>query len=355
MFETSNGFGVMPGILVLEPSVAGSDFGYKPDFRFGNFFAPFCFIPISNFVDCNAPYLESPIFIDETRTAIIGNAQNVCVAAPIPGSSHTTLAGQCQGASMLVDNHCFAQALSSMVGGAWLDIDTVSLLVGAIGVNPIITGLFAITMGGVAAQAIWFVHSRKKKMNKIIPLFAFSILLLAPVGVQESFADHPDELGCPVFDEGFGEIYPGILVSGVDTGFAYEDQSFGSTFCYTWLPGDGSCEELFDNTWIGSSIDFRPGGDSSIAFGCATDPITVPHTTLADQCQGASILIDNHCFAQALNNIIGGVLLEINTIPLLVGAIGVNPIITGLVGITLAGVVGQTAWFVHRRRKSENS
>jgi len=48
---------------------------------------------------------------------------------------------------------------------------------------------------------------------------------------------------------------------------------------------------------------------------------------------------------------IGGELLAINTLPLLVGAIGVNPIITGLVGITIAGVAGQTIWFVHRRKK----
>jgi hypothetical protein len=51
---------------------------------------------------------------------------------------------------------------------------------------------------------------------------------------------------------------------------------------------------------------------------------------------------------------IGGALLDINTLPLLVGAIGVNPIITGLVGITLAGVAGQAVWFVHRRKKKEH-
>ena len=57
-------------------------------------------------------------------------------------------------------------------------------------------------------------------------------------------------------------------------------------------------------------------------------------------------------FATSMGSMIGGTLLETNTLPLLVGAIGVNPIITGLVGITLAGIVGQTAWFVHRRKKS---
>ena len=51
----------------------------------------------------------------------------------------------------------------SMVGGIPLDIDTLSLFIGAIGVNPVITGLVAITMGGVAAQAIWYVNSRRVK------------------------------------------------------------------------------------------------------------------------------------------------------------------------------------------------
>jgi len=52
---------------------------------------------------------------------------------------------------------------------------------------------------------------------------------------------------------------------------------------------------------------------------------------------------------------IGGTLLDINTVSLLVASIGTNPIITALVGITLAGVAGQAVWFVHRRKKSKNS
>ena len=50
-----------------------------------------------------------------------------------------------------------------MVGGELLDINTVSLLVGAIGTNPVITALVGITIAGVAGQAVWFVHRRKKK------------------------------------------------------------------------------------------------------------------------------------------------------------------------------------------------
>jgi len=61
------------------------------------------------------------------------------------------------------------------------------------------------------------------------------------------------------------------------------------------------------------------------------------------------------CFAESMSSMIGGELLEINTVSLLVGAIGTNPIITGLVAITLAGIVGQAAWYVHKSKKSENS
>ncbi len=57
----------------------------------------------------------------------------------------------------------FPMSMGSMIGGELLDIDTMSLFVRAIGVNPLITGLVAITMGGVAAQAIWFVNSRRVK------------------------------------------------------------------------------------------------------------------------------------------------------------------------------------------------
>ena len=62
-------------------------------------------------------------------------------------------------------NFNFPMGGMSMIGGELLDIDTLSLFVGAIRVNPVITGLVAITMGGVAAQAIWYVNSRRVKKN----------------------------------------------------------------------------------------------------------------------------------------------------------------------------------------------
>ena len=51
-------------------------------------------------------------------------------------------------------------------------------------------------------------------------------------------------------------------------------------------------------------------------------------------------------------NVIGGKILEIDNYTLLVAITETNPVITGLVGITLAGIAGQALWFVHRRKNS---
>ncbi len=53
----------------------------------------------------------------------------------------------------------------NMIGGLLLDIDTTSLLVASIGTNPVIAGLFAVTVAGVVGQAVWFVYRKKKSDN----------------------------------------------------------------------------------------------------------------------------------------------------------------------------------------------
>ena len=55
---------------------------------------------------------------------------------------------------------------------------------------------------------------------------------------------------------------------------------------------------------------------------------------------------------QGICDAVGGNILEIDNYALFVAAVGTNPVITGLVGITLAGIAGQTLWFVHRRKNS---
>ncbi len=173
-------------------------------------------------------------------------------------------------------------------------------------------------------------------MNKLIPLLAFSILLLVPVS-QDAFADHPDELTCP----DIGDLGPGVLMPDATLFF---------------MPQPPFCLGLITDFPIGCPPPYLSDMLVSSAtvesfFACIADPIPTPHITLAAQCEGASFLFENHCFAEALSSMIGGELLAINTLPLLVGAIGVNPIITGLVAITLAGVAAQAIWFVHRRNK----
>ncbi len=53
----------------------------------------------------------------------------------------------------------------SDVGGTLFEIDTVAVFVAAVGVNTLITGLVVLTLAGVAGQAAWLVHKRKKKKD----------------------------------------------------------------------------------------------------------------------------------------------------------------------------------------------
>ena len=129
--------------------------------------------------------------------------------------------------------------------------------------------------------------------------------------------------------------------------------------------GDGIPDCLDDNPtmFCGANamlVGFECQGTSSGGFECGDKTMEVAGFCVPDIlaiCDTGLIADENllMCFAQTMGSMIGGTLLEINTLSLLVASIGVNPIITGLVGITIAGIVGQTAWFVHRRRKSENS
>ncbi len=191
-------------------------------------------------------------------------------------------------------------------------------------------------------------------MNRVIPLLAFSVLLLVPLGIHESFANHPAV--CP-FGGSLNTISD-LVVFGTTN----------SNFCIaTGNPPPPSCPVNYSTMTL-DSISFS-GITQSI---CGALP-AVP-TTTSGQCLNNAILQSNHCvpdfpnicstgtmqagftcIAEAMGSMIGGTLLETNTIPLLVGAIGVNPVITGLVGITIAGIAGQAAWFIHRKKRSQKS
>ena len=91
------------------------------------------------------------IFFSDNNIIILGLVQN---SGTLP-------------TAVIVVNPGTLQTIPSIcaIGGELLDINYVSLFIGAIGVNPVITGLVAITMGGVAAQAVWFVHRRRKSIK----------------------------------------------------------------------------------------------------------------------------------------------------------------------------------------------
>jgi len=97
---------------------------------------------------------------------------------------------------------------------------------------------------------------------------------------------------------------------------------------------------------------------SSGGFECGSKTMEVAGICLPDLpliCGDGTFIQNMMCFATSSGQVVGGYLIDINSASLFVAAIGVNPVITGLVGITIAGVAGQAVWFVHRRRKSENS
>jgi len=170
-------------------------------------------------------------------------------------------------------------------------------------------------------------------LKKLLALIAFSVLLLVPVGIQNAFADHPD-LDCPP---------PGILISDPGAG----STAFGSPYC---LEGFNTlaCSPGYTEQMVSSVGNIGVGSFT----GCVAQPQSTPDPTLPGQCQGATVLLNNHCFEQVLSAI-GGVLMNIDTTALLVASIGTNPVITGLVALTMAGIAGQAAWFIHRRKKKK--
>jgi len=173
-------------------------------------------------------------------------------------------------------------------------------------------------------------------LNKLLPLVAFSILLLVPVGAQNALAFHSEPyLGigdhCAAPPEPINDYWKCNL-SNVD--FSGADLS-GADFTLADLTNaDLSSTILTDADFVDANLS---GADLSGA-----------DLTGADL-SGANLNCLNHPICDAL---IGGHLIDIDNASLFVAVIGANPVLTGLVGITLAGVAGQAVWFVHRRKNS---
>jgi len=172
-------------------------------------------------------------------------------------------------------------------------------------------------------------------LNKLLPLVAFSILLLVPIGAQNAFALHTDPylgtdehcLDAPVPGVDYSNcnlsdiILADLNLSGAD--FSGADLTNADLSGTILIDADFVDANLSGADLSGANLS---GADLS---GCFNHPI---------------------CGA-----LIGGHLIDIDNASLFVAAIGTNPVLTGLVGITLAGVAGQAVWFVHRRKNSENS
>jgi hypothetical protein len=128
--------------------------------------------------------------------------------------------------------------------------------------------------------------------------------------------------------------------------------SSGNEIYLAFKPETGSTLSCGPNT-------FESGGEclpvASLAF-CGDKTNNVAGFCVPDfnQICGSGTMIENMmCVAQSMGTMIGGTLLEIDNYALFVAAIGTNPVITGLVGITIAGLTGQAVWFLFRRKKSE--
>ncbi len=165
-------------------------------------------------------------------------------------------------------------------------------------------------------------------MNKVLFAVLFSVLLLVPIGAQQVFGTHLTP-GCP--PPGGINTDPRFTLSGTSN-FCIEIGNFNPNCS----PGYGAGVLVFGNP---STICGAP-----ISGGTPTNP---------GSCQDGTVLDANdHCVCELQNNqCIGGVIIDTDAVSLLAGTIGIDPLLTGLIGITIGGLAVQAVWFVHRRRK----
>jgi len=180
-------------------------------------------------------------------------------------------------------------------------------------------------------------------LNRVIPLLVFSILLLVPVGVQNAFAGNEDVLNSDISNPSASRI----LVVTTSDNEPNTKTSSASCPATDQVIGGGKLHFLQfalttpDRWLVKESVNL------------STNSYDVTVTVLENSriefqafaiCSGITTLLNQ------MGSMIGGALMDIDSMSLLVGAIGVNPIITGLVAITMGGVAAQAIWFVNRRR-----
>ena len=181
-------------------------------------------------------------------------------------------------------------------------------------------------------------------MNKQLPIVVFSILLLVPVGAQNAFADHSDQysgtdghcLDAPVPAVDYqncnlsGVVLAGLDLTGAD--FTLADLTNADLSGTTLISAD-----FVDAILSGADLSGADLTDADLSGAILT---------------GTNLNCLNHPICDAL---VGGYLIDIDNASLFVAVIGTNPVITGLIGITLAGIAGQALWVIHRRKNSKNS
>ncbi len=189
-------------------------------------------------------------------------------------------------------------------------------------------------------------------LNKLLPLVTFFILLLVPIGAQNAFALHTDPfLGI----DGHCDLTLNPPVLGVD----YSNCNLsGVVLADLNLSGaDFSGADLTNADLSGANLVSADFVDANLSgANLSGADLTGADLSGADfsgaNLSGANLNCLNHPICDAL---VGGHLIDIDNASLFVAVIETNPVLTGLVGITLAGVAGQAVWFVHRRKNSENS
>ena len=217
-------------------------------------------------------------------------------------------------------------------------------------------------------------------LNRLLPLLTFSILLLIPIGAQNVFADHTAPfLGttghCDLTINPPGPMTPAPYVlcnlSGVNfpaigspnlatVEFTNSDLSNAILANLDLTGADFTGADLTNadlSITILLSVDFV-GADLTNADLSGADltdaDLDGADLTNADL-SGATLDCLNHPVCTNEDALVGGTLIDIDYTPLFVSALGTSSVITGIVGITLAGIAGPAVWFVYRRKNSENS
>jgi len=181
-------------------------------------------------------------------------------------------------------------------------------------------------------------------LNKLLPIVAFSILLLVPIGAQNAFALHSFPL---LATDGHCSVAPG---PGLD--FQYCDLS-GVVLAGLDLTGiDFSGADLTNADLSGTILIDADFVDANLTGANLSGADLSGADFSGANLSGAILNCLNHPICGAL---VGGYLIDIDNASLFVAVIGTNPVITGLIGITLAGIAGQALWVIHRRKNSKNS